>query len=150
MDQRSLITTTYQWRVDLKWTDDLPLNDSFFHVIGIAHGFLGLGLELEFELGQSPDSRAHLLLYILCADWQQYKCQVKFENYIFPPLRRRSPLTGHSDPLFDLDLRKAVWANWDAMWIPKKDDLWYHHRLFEKPIRLQDLARILIIKSLGG
>ena len=55
----STTSHTYPWLGDSKWTDENPLNNSSLHAIGNADGCLGLCVELELELRQSPDSRAH-------------------------------------------------------------------------------------------
>ena len=89
------------------------------------------------------------LLHMLGADWQQYRSQRKFEKYVLSLIRRRSHLSGHWHPLFH-HLRKAVWANQECMWSPMTRELCYVHRLRQQPLRLQDLARISIRKSVRG
>ena len=86
---------------------------------------------------------------MLGADWQHYMATLKFEKYVLSPVLRKSHLKGHWHPLF-YHLRKAISENWESTWSPMRRELCYLHRLRQQPLRLHDLARISIRRSVGG
>ena len=127
--------------------DELPLNNASITVIAAAHGWLGLLVELELELGQGPSHgtiarhvRAGLSTgEITAAIREACTLMVRIGQHVESNLNR-----------FILHLHESVWPDWDIIWTQMEEELRYLIHLHRKPLRRQDLAHISICKALGG